>query len=441
MEKIAVVDILNMSDSRHVGRYMPLLMELGGDLAVFYCEKQFVETRPDLIQKLKERGLEIVIDDFERSKTHSYHLASTRLAEDRHSTTSGPQAAVLYGELLARNTKFVYHPVLSDGVLPRASGFPPNSFILYHLEPFFFDGIADGRYILNAQGYPEIGKTDHGVEAVAVGPSHHNDETRALAKRDRQELRAELAERLKVEFKPELPLVFYSPDHHIMASEADKALPKLSEQSNIVIKCTGQMGSGGPNSYPGPRGWPYQGRIFDECYTLAEGPNIHFTRDDSLLSLIRYAADVTICGWHSSTFMTSFVLGRRFIPVYTQQMRYGNPLEYFNFGLWLGNLGNLETRILLNISPINVRAVEMLLERINDQKYWEKYEAGLGELHQMHLGRLWLGADSRKRAAGFVKRVLERGTFAPQDIGNYKVVKGPVQMRVPPMDFLHKYML
>lgn len=427
MKKIAVLDFLNYSNPRHIGRYLPLLLELGPELSVFYCQPDFRQKFPKESQAISAVGIEIKHNYQEAAAGHDCFLASSIIM---HSPLSG-EDKVFLDRLYQAGKKLIYHPVSSEDVFPPAADFPAGSFILYPLEPTFFERMAHkSRYILDPQGWPVIGRTDHGVEGVVTGPLHHADETLALAQRDRGELKAELADRLKVKFKPNRPLVSYMPAHHVKSSYADQGLERLAGRAEVVVKLI--QGANNPPSH--------DGRILDEVYCHATGESIYKTEDQSLIHLIRYASDVNLVNLQSSNFMTCFLLGRRLIPIFTQRLVYTAPREEFNFTLWFKS--NLPAvKIMGNISPIEIRAADMLMDRIEDQDYWRQYDQALPILQKNHLGNYWLGKEAREKAVFYIKRVLEHGSFAPADTGNLRVIKGPVRINEPQLDFYHQYML
>lgn len=397
MNKLAIID--RLGDPRY---YLPLAEALGGDRAVFHYSEESLN--PEILRKIKQFGLEAQADDsrYSAARRHQYFLADSCAREGD-----------LAQSLEAEGKRFICYLHSLDGAESGAR-LQGGDFLICPHDFSLFASIGPGRFLCSAEGEVELGRAPGGYEAVTVGPFHISEADLQDQKSDRASLKERLAQ--KIDLDPARPLVCYFVTEGNESASADKGLQRLAEKAEVIIKTLGE------GSYHGFSG-----------FTRAEGPNIHLTDDSSLNWLMRIAADAVLVDPHGGGFITAVMTGLRHIPVHTTLFRAISPPQPVNFTHFYHNLHTLNTRLAHCVAPIHIEATEMILERIADSRYWERFEAEIAAVGHQVLGRYWLGREALGRARIFIIRALERGTFSPSrsELGASKIIEGPLNRNLP----------
>lgn len=278
MEKLAVVDVFAGRDRY----YLPLMEALGSDRAVFFCRRKFQHYEQDTLglhspdgtlDRLRQLGIQVVIDDedYSRAQKHTYFLLDYYHRRMRGTGQIGADFERALAIMENRKKRFICFTHSSD-TTPTPEELAPGDFFLGPFEEHLFQSTADGKFLCDAGGRPEIGRTRHGSEIALTGPLHITDETLSLAQADKGALKKRLAEEMGVEFRPGRPLLAYMVTMGNEARVADKGLLRLSEHADIIIKTR----AAGHGDFDG--------------HTEAEGPGIFKTSSGRLNDLMRYAA-------------------------------------------------------------------------------------------------------------------------------------------------------
>lgn len=421
MEKLAVLDVFTGRDRY----YLPLMEALGPDRVVFYCQPNFrhheknalgLNTPEQTLEKIRQLGVEVVIDDehYSQAQRRTYFFMDYYHRRMRGEGILGPHFEKTLANMERQKKRFICFSHSTD-TTPTPDELAPGDFFLASCEELFYQSVADGKFLCDAQGRPEIGRTKHGSEIVVTGPLHITGEDLSLAKADKGELKKRLAGALGVEFRPGRPLLTYMVTMGNESREADKGLLRLGQQADIVIKTRTSMRDG-----------------FDAS-CLAEGPGLYKTSDGRLNELMRHAADINLADPVGSATSTAVLLGLRHIPVNTARIWGWSPPQPVNFNHLLRDTRRLLTRLAYCIAPINIGATELLLERIHDTDYWTRFDQQLPRIREHIMGRFWLGNEAVDRAALYITRALARGTFTPtpEELPGARMGPGPLTRGFP----------
>lgn len=415
--KLAVLD--SLVSPYYVGRILPLMLKLGSERIDFYCSLAFVEKYPAHIQQIKHAGIKIITDDYDSAfRTHDYFLGDSAWKGQSIVKTNKfyvPEQAIQWQRFKQINprAKFIWVRYVSGHMFDQ-SAFDGNDLVLLPSDIMLLNFIKAGKFIVDNHGLVEIGKSPNETEAVVGGLFHVSEETLQLKKRARAELKFELSDKLKVKFDMSLPLAVFMVNHFDDVPAADRGLARLAQRANVLIKVF--PGNDNPKNENSER------------YSRAANPNIFYTDDESVSFLMRYAADANLLHFYSGGFTTSVMLGMRTIPVHTQRLKAQIPPEFFNYNFLLRNTGGLSIRIMHNLGPLNIESTDMLLDRINDEAYWERYEKEIPLVQSAHFGNYYIGDQAVDRCVFYIKRVLEHGSFAPQSLKDHRVLPGPATL-------------
>lgn len=427
MEKLVFVDILSGRDRF----YLPILEALGPQRAIFYYRERQTSKEyflrggvgshgyesgnmEEVLARIEALGVEVRADDAQYSKAMKHRYYLTDFAVREHFWADNP--------FRDQGKSHICYTHSSDDC-PAAGVLSANDFFIATTEEMLHKFTGAGKFLCDANGSPEIGRSPEGTEAAIAGLIHISDKNLALGARDKSLLRQELADQLGVSFRPELPLLCYMLTYFADGRAEDKGLTRLGRYANIVIKDTSEVytGTGADDDE------------FRSAVSLAAGENIYHTRDGKLNWLMRYAADVNLTNPLGANNLTSILLGLRQISTYTRQFMGVVPPQPVNFTHLLRDPRRIQTKLAYCIAPIPIEATEMLLERIHDQDYWRRYDEQVVGVARAILGRYWVGQEALDRAVGYIVRILNRGTMTPtpQELPGAKVGQGPVTLGFP----------
>ena len=404
MQKLAVID--KFSIEAHVS---PIMLQLGPEWVTYYCDSKSLHSnlsQGNFVKKLLAANIEVVIDNYKKALSHPAILVDSEYFAIGDGTISWPKGDTtpLASAIHSSGMKIIRYDHSTDSLQfwPAVEGF-----WLYSSEMQFFENVGHGTYMLDEKDRPVWGMSAKGGEGVNTGLLHMGE---WLTKRetDKATLKAELAEQMQVAFDPALPLLVYYTSEYVLDREIDAGLMRLSEHANIVIK------------------------KYRSLSTYGQGKNIHIYPDDrhSGVFLPRFAADAVLAGYGSGTLTTSIMLGLRTIPVFTQHVdRLGlGGKDVPNIDFYRKRASSLKQRftsftnflvkphslICRHITPLNIMATEMLLQRVHDAAYWEAYDANIQHVAQNIFGECRL--DGHILAAEYIKNVVQYGTLLPKDI-------------------------
>jgi hypothetical protein len=370
---------------------MPMMLELGGKYCTYYCTHSTINEYPKEIKKMAGNNIDIVVDNHMLALCHSCMLADVW-----HNWNSAENR--VFFEIALEKMKMIYYTHGTDAVLPSY----PGSYMLYSSDWQFYRGMGKSKYMLDEQGMPVWAVNAKGGEGALAGLIHLGDW--AHVKETRAEFKRQAAQQFGMNLDPELPLLVYytSLDHD--CKEMDIGLAKLSEHANILIKDR------------------------DGLHSNVKGKNI-FTFTDKIWGtwLPRFAADFILAGYRSGSLSTAVMLGFPVIPVYTQYIDtfykggsykiHGAQCDTNTrrFKIFTDCIGGVFSAIMKHITPINISATDMILERINDVAYWKRYEDNISSIQHSIFGRYYT-QDAPARAAAYVKNILQHGTMLAADI-------------------------
>ena len=410
MEKVAVWDkFINL---RYI---LPVLLGLGEE-AVFHCGPQLASARPEALAGLKAAGVEVVVDDRQRAMSHKYYLMDSghRLFMDLPERAPGTE---IIRQLETQGARFIFTAHGAEQAINRH--FTARDFFLAPSVAVLADSVGAGKYLCDGEGRPLVGRSPKGTECAVAGLPYVTEEILALKRRSREELKEELAERLKMKFDPALPLVFYMVPQRNAIPATDRGLRRLAERANVLVK-----------------NWlvrPIEGNYFN-VRTEVAGPNIFQVgpgdyQDGDLTFLMRFAADLNLVGLFSGSFITNVMIGLPTLPVYTRTIQAALPPRPFNYTVFLSNTTELCVRLAHGLAPMDIEATETIIERLDDKDYWERYENELPQLRQLFLGDYQLGREALDRTVFFIRRVLRVNSFNPSTLPPGGSIKdGPLRV-------------
>ena len=381
--------------------FVRIMLELPAEATGFYCSRDYSKKHPQLLEELDGRGIPIVYDTLDGISSDTV-------------VVSAAEAKIFHKEKLAEIKRLgakvlcYLDPTEEIGISPST-----NEFFLYNSETQMFLAMPGGRFSLDEQGSPEVGLMPDGGQAGAVGLLR-SDNILEDREEDKVVLKARLAEIMKTDFSPELPLVLHFLNHQNVLADMDRGLSRLGDKVNLLIK--------GIHWHEG----------LEDIRSKAKGEHIFFFNRHSHYynRLLRYASDFFMPGCFSGALPTSLMMGLRIIPIYTQLV-YPTGAHYqrktlvsFSKHMRAGFIG-IPLKIMDHLPPICMEATDMLIDRIFDSEYWDNYDRQLPQIQRAVFGRYLLGEAAVQRAKGFVFRLLNFGGFVPPN------VKGAVSVPHP----------
>lgn len=117
----------------------------------------------------------------------------------------------------------------------------------------------------------------------------------------------------------------------------------------------------------------------------------------------------------SGSFVSSVMLGLPTIACYTKTMMSDTPSQPYNYTVILGKSHWQPIRLSHGVAPIDIEATDVLVERINDAPYWERYAREMEKLQDVIFGRYYTGAEAARQSAELIQRALAVGSFSPSE--------------------------
>lgn len=408
MEKLAVIDFLMIPPKGHFfgelssfikSPTMTLLRALGPENAVWYCGGPLAEQNPEALAELRSLGLEVVVDDYRRAEEHKYYLVVTSFHD---SYPQGSPAPAFIEGIDAREGRLIFVCDLHKDFYLPTDRCLSRSHILYSTEHLMFKYTGEGRYIVDGQGHPLVSRAPSGLEGATCGSLSVPQSTLDLLARPRAEVREELSRRMNWSFRPDKPLVLYIPQHYNERAATDRGLRRLTGEVDLIIKHAA---------------WEDPARPYAGCYCGLTGPHIYNSRGEVSINLLRAAADLTVVEFYAGSFLTNILLGLRSIPVHTQNFFASVPQDLeLSYTLMFRDVSRLQVVAGQYIPPLNIEATEMILERIHNQDYWERWDRDIKIVQKEIFGHYWIGDEAVDRTVAAIRRILERGSLAPDQV-------------------------
>lgn len=430
MEQLAVImELLNLAD-----RMVPILESLGPSRVSVYCHESYLKHNRQLMDMIESKGFKVLAAndgdrDFTVASHHRVFLTEAGYWEEpipeNHQSLSPRHRQIYEAQRLVngldKKGKLLLGYTYSLEQRPSDLSLRSGRFFMSPFEEMFFQCIGPGTILCNRDGEPEMGWSANGAELATIGQAHVLKKHQALGQLDKKDLQKELQLRLGVSFKPGQPLALYWTTRGNETAAVDRGLPRLAERINLLVKTLPPDNMGTASG-------------FNTAYCRLDHPGI-FTSDDFDLNwLLRYAADVNLLDPWSGGFYTTLMLGIRSIIAHSTRFLEVEPPYPVNYTYFLGDSHCLWAKVTRCLAPINIEATEMLLDRIQDQDYWLEYDRNINRIATGVLGRYWLGEEAADRAAVFIKRLLDQGTFAPglpEEPTENGFINGPVTNGYP----------
>jgi len=381
--------------------FIRILMALPPAAAAFYCKPEYARDHPELLEALRGRGVSV------RLQTSAVLGANSVLLSDIRSKimANDPMA----GFKKAGGKMLYYLDATEETNLTPGA----DEFFIYTSELQLVSCLVDREFCLDENETIEVGLSPEGGQGVAVGLLRANDLREGLDE-DKKNLRARLAELLGADINPDLPLTLHFLAHQNMLADVDRGLSRLGEKVGVVIKNLD---------------W-HQG--LEQFKSQAAGTNVFIYRRHSQAhnQLLRAAADVILPGCFSGFFSTSLMMGLNIIPIYTQHIFIHAEALRQNARKSFSSVLRerhkiIPEKIMDYLTPICVEATEMLVDRILDQDYWERYQRELPSIQKAVFGRYLLGDAAVQRALSFIVRLLQTGGFVSPGSPGTVTVKDP----------------
>lgn len=408
MRKLVLMPEVSGTDySRPDDLFFKIFMDLPPEVTAFYCSRDFAVANPQLINLLDEKRIRVRVNTTDGLNSESLVVVGS---------TERFNPSERYNEIKSLGVKTVYYlpPTEELGHSPEA-----DEFIFYTSEKQLLFSAVNPKYALNEKGDLEAAITAKGGQGAAIGV-WRNEDVLAFGKKKRPALRKQLAELTGFSFNESLPLMFYSETYHQDPQPFNHGFLRLADKSNILIKDLS-----------------FESHLFK--YPLAQIPksdNIFVFDKSSINYLARYAADVTLSIAFGGFLTTSIMIGARTIPIYTQKIfpwaSFYNERRQVSFTNHLQNsLMALPARIMDYLTPLSIENTEAILDRMNDEAYWKRYEQLLPEIHSYVFGNFAFGEKVYNRAMSFILRYLKYGSFIVDGQGD-KIVSSVRLANMPP---------
>ena len=373
-------------------------MSLPPQVTAFYCTRAFAREHPQLIGMLDEKKISIRLDTTDG--LNSDCLVAVGLLDRYYQKAH-------YKEILSCGVKTVFYASPTEDI-----GFHPveGEFALFTSEHQLFLTAQNAKYTLDEQGKPEVGITARGGQGAAIGMWR---ETSILADREKERsyLRDKLAEASGCHFIEGLPLMFYAETYHHDPEPLNRALLRLSKRANIFVKDLN-----------------FEIHMYQHPMTALPKADTIFVygKSQTLNYLARYAADATLSVAFGGFLITSIMVGARTIPIYTQKiypwLAAYNARRQISFTSHLRSpLMALPARVMDYLTPLSIENTDAIIDRMNDEDYWQRYDAMLPEIQSYVLGNFTFDEAAYNRARGFIIRFLQGGSFAPAGYSNGKL--------------------
>lgn len=258
----------------------------------------------------------------------------------------------------------------------RQTESPESNKVLRREHPALFtDMMALPRELINEYAY--------------TGPYHLGEWTE---KRHwpKEQLRAELEDKLQCSLPAHKPVVAFLQDEFCHPRQIAQALEKLVPHVSLVIKALH-----GLEPVAGAYVWK------DQSYA----PN-----------LLRFAADYILAGYHSGTLASSTMLGLPVIPYYTNLIHFGGRV-FGKLGKYTAYLPGYfkDDHVCVDIlgqlnPPLNLMDTQAVLDRMHDAAWWTAYGQRLPAAQKAIFGDYDIDGAAAKTARLLV-RAFGRGSF------------------------------
>ena len=374
------------------------------EAVVFYCDGQYADKYKDEVEKLKEHGIEVMVDEYEGAARHDYLLfddSSCRICQPPAQAGSEPSPGTVYW-YRHKYTKqsarlIVYSHSIDDG--PSDSSLPEGSFALHPYEWSFLKDTGEGVFMKDEKGRFLVSRSEKNIERVVMGMTHLAGVKPPKNLAEKEALKKEMAKKIGIDLNPDLPLILFS-WAPLEADEVNRGLMELSKHANIIVKY-----------YPHH---PYLGH-FDRVPD-ASGPNIFYSTDHGLNAIMRLAADINLASYISSVFVSCVAHNLRTIPVCTHRMSSIIPKGVFAYSFYFNFLQKAYARLARNIGPVNIAFTDKILDRLHNEDYWREYHDKLPEIISNIFGNFITGDEAAKLGAHHVMNVLQYGSFVTPDL-------------------------
>lgn len=420
MHRLAVIDVLNYRVE--LGYFVPLMLELGGDLVILYCSEEYRERNAAQIARLEAGGIEIIVEDYERAKRHQHLLADYCIRADLADPGRPLEDRLrpLVGRLLSQDKRIVGYAHGAGHTL-RQGWLTERDYMLYLYENVMFESVARGSYWCDANSYPIVGVNEEGVEGAVAGLFYleNQDEYSAL---DQTELRRRLSERMEARFDPSRPLVVFFHSKTLEGRVVGQSLSKLADRANIIIKY-----------HP----VEYSLRETDRAFTAfswpveVRGDAVFHVADSTFNDLLKFAADVNMVAQGGGSLVSNLLANLYSFPVYTpRMMAYIPEGAIYDHKVFLGNTRVFSVRLAADyIRSVDIQETETLAARFGPGEYRDLYEKTVPDLRQYIFGRYRIGKPAVEAAARYIRNILEHGTMVPPELKKLSLrFRGPVKL-------------
>lgn len=370
----------------------PLMLKLGGDFCIYYCNEWTVVCKKNELNELSAHGITIIVDDkYERLLQHRFIVMDG--SYQFHASNEYTLRV-----LNDKSIKKIFYIHGTDDFCPPIT---ENSCVLFPSERQLVNSLQEySLYSFDPEGCAVYGVQKDGNEASVIGLLHTDWIKKGYENR-KKIFRKELENKIGKKFNKNLPLIVYYTAAAMDYREIDIALVKISQFANVFIK-------------------PINFRT-----SYAKGDNIFIYDSPDVTMLPRLAADYVLAACYSGILTTSLMLGFPIIPITTSRIDThllgGFNLEqdkdetdrFVPFNEY--KKSDMQGDIMKFVAPIQVSDYDALLKRISDKDYWAKYADSIREVQRCLFGRYYIH-DAPERAAHFMKNMLLNGTLATEDI-------------------------
>ena len=379
--------------------FIPILQKLGSDLVTFYCRKKVWESNSDITKAIEESKITIVINNEKNIEKHPYIIIESCIREQGHYFN-------YYHYLKQKGVKFI---LFNHSMTLSNRPYKHEYMICNDRHQFIRSTPYGGIFMLDEANKPRWSLTPEGGESVFAGMIFAGDHNK-FKKYSKNTLKEGIEKAMGIRLNPELPLVVYYPCHCVDPDVVDSSLQKISKYANIITK-----------PFPGMQ-------------SMAKGENIYECSDHSLATQLRYSADFLLHGFISGALASSFYLGLRVIPIHTRYTgRYfceEKDLTTFIDAVTspaCSRISNIE--IMKHISPLNIEHESLVLNRINDSLYWEKYDHHLPLIRERIFGE-YSNADGMDIVKNYIEHLLVKNTFLTRGLSKLnKTVHAPLKLQ------------
>lgn len=231
------------------------------------------------------------------------------------------------------------------------------------------------------------------AEYAYTGPYHMGKWTKEVHT-PKNTFRTELEAAIGQKISKEKPVVAFFLDEYGYDKSLILGLKNLAKHATIIYKGLEENDS----------------RLLALGKSVIRWPSVGYAPN-----LLRFSADFILCGYYSSTFASSLMLGLPVLPYYTKQIYYKgrscNDFDSFMRFMPKSSDMNINHRCIAGFGAVyDIEDTKRLVAAMNDSSFWNEYPSRLPEIQKSAFGDYCLQKADVKTAK-LILRAFLTGTF------------------------------